>query len=261
MFIGIDIGNTSTVLGLYKNDEFSPFRSFRYPTDKNITSRELFETIESSIGEIIHGDIENLQLFGMAFSSVVPELNKIYSSMAWDFLGVSALEISCDSYFSIGINYDNPSEVGIDRIVNTEAAFHEFGPGCVVIDLGTAITFDILNHDSEFDGGIIAPGIGTAIATLSEKASKLPEVEFSKPKSIVARNTVEALKSGFYYGWVSLIEGIVSRIEESYGREYRVVLTGGYAGSIMDELSSKREILMDTELTMKGIKRIYDNSI
>ncbi len=261
MFIGIDIGNTSTVLGLYESRSFSPFKIFRYPTIRNTSSRELFETIENSIGEIIDGDAENFGLLGMAFSSVVPEVNKLYSSMAWDFLGVSALEIYCGSVFSIGINYDNPQELGIDRLVNAEAAFHEYGPGAIVVDLGTAITFDILNFDSEFDGGLIIPGIGTAIKALSENTSRLPEVEFTRPDSIVARNTVDSLKSGFYYGWVSMIEGIIERIEAQYGREFKVILTGGFCEAIESELSKKREILVDPELTMKGIKRVYDNSI
>jgi len=257
MFLGIDIGNTTTMIGLYADDSVMPEKTHRFRTDKKGDIKDLINCIGMSLRNM--GDYKALtaEITGIAFSSVVPEVNVLYHKMGKKLFNVEPFEICHNSKFPIGINYRDKKKLGIDRIVNTVAAHYEYGDGSVVIDIGTAATFDVLNHDGLFDGGLISPGIGTTIKALAESASNLPEIVFGKPDMLVALDTENAIKSGFYYGWISLIEGIVKRIEQSYNRDYKVVLTGGFAEKIYTGID--REIILDPLLTMKGIKYIYNN--
>lgn len=258
MFIGFDIGNTTTMLGLYEEGAHVPFATARYRTEKKGDEKNLARDIKRAIAETGDYEMIEAEISGATFSSVVPEVNRLYHIAAEKLFGVNMYEISHDSKLSIGINYRDKTRLGIDRIVNTEAAFREHGAGCIVIDIGTAATYDVLNHDSVFDGGLIAPGIGTTIRALAESASNLPEIVFEKPDELVARDTVNAIKSGFFYGWISMIEGIVARVEKIYGKKFRVIITGGFADRIMQGLEI--EALYDPFLTMKGISYIYHNN-
>lgn len=256
MFLGFDIGNTTTMIGLYGDDSAAPEKTYRYRTDKKTDVADLVNCIGMSLRNM--GDYNSIaaEITGIAFSSVVPEINQVYHRTGKKLFNVEPFEIRYDTKFSIGVNYRDIRKLGVDRIVNTVAAHHEYGDGCVVIDIGTAATFDVLNHDGTFDGGLIAPGIGTTIKALAESASNLPEIVFGKPDLLVALDTENAIKSGFYYGWISLIEGVVKKIEKIYNREYKIVLTGGFAGKISAGI--EREIILDPLLTMKGIRYIYN---
>ena len=183
-------------------------------------------------------------------------MNRSYFDMAGREFGISAYEITCRSRLNFSLRYDDPAQLGADRIVNAAAAFKEYGGGCIVVDIGTAVTFCVLLEGGWFDGGIIAPGVDTAIRSLSLRASRLPEVPFEKPDRLVARDTVNALKSGFFYGWLSLADGIIARIEQEYGRTFRIILTGGFAGAVAEHLSHENTV--DPILAMKGIKIVYD---
>ncbi|MCP4137711.1 MAG: type III pantothenate kinase [bacterium] len=259
MILGIDIGNTNTVLGIYSEEAAVPARIFRYRTEKNITSDELGLLIlkfldflnESNSEEGISGKVQ-----GIAFSSVVPEVNGRYASMARDFFGLESLEINYKNKLSISIRYDNPEQLGADRIVNAEAAYREHGGGTIVVDIGTAATFCLVLEDGTFDGGLIAPGIGTTIKALAASASRLPRIDFEKPNRLVARDSVNAIKSGFFYGWLSMVEGIISKIERQYNQEFTVLLTGGFSQIIGENIERKN--ITDPVLTMKGIKYIHD---
>ncbi len=259
MFIGFDIGNTTTMLGLYDDGSVTPFKTCRYRTDKRGDESRLAGNIMRSLKSF--GDSEKIsaEITASAFSSVVPEVNHLYHKTVKKLFAIDVFEIRSDSNFTIGINYKDKTKLGIDRIVNTEAAFLEYGPGCVVIDIGTAATYDVLNHDAVFDGGLIAPGIGTTIRALADAASNLPEIVFEKPDELVAKDTVNAIKSGFFYGWVSMVEGIIARVEKIYGRKFRVILTGGFAERMLEGLEI--EAVYDPVLTMKGIRYIYNNNI
>lgn len=259
MFIGFDIGNTTTMLGLYNDGSSTPHITARYRTEKKGNEKRLEELIKRTISTSCNLEKIEPEISGASFSSVVPEVNNLYHTALKNLFGVNVFEIRHDSKFSIGINYKDRTKLGIDRIVNTEAAFREYGPGCVVIDIGTAATYDILNHDSVFDGGLIAPGIGTTIRALADAASNLPEIVFEKPDELVAKDTVNAIKSGFFYGWVSMVEGIVARVEKHYGRKFMVILTGGFAERMLPGLEI--EAIYDPVLTMKGIRYIYDNNL
>jgi type III pantothenate kinase len=255
MILGFDIGNTSTTAGLYREDRTAPDFTFRFPTEKNSGREDLVRQVFDGF-ERSGADKERKLIQGVAFSSVVPEINKAYHEMARNSLRAAALEITCRSKLNFKIVYDDPQQLGADRIVNAAAAFAEYGGGNIVVDIGTAVTFCVLLEDGVFDGGIIAPGIGTAIKTLSLRASRLPEVPFEKPNRLAARDTVNALKSGFFYGWLSLADGLIARIEKEYGRGFRVILTGGYAGAVSEHLQHGN--ILDPLLSMKGIKIVYD---
>ena len=146
----------------------------------------------------------------------------------------------------------------MDRIVNAEAAYIEYGNDCIIIDIGTAATFCVVTGDS-FAGGLIGPGIELTKRALAENTSNLPEIDFEKPDRLVARDTVNAIKSGFYYGWLMLVEGIIGLIEEEYKRTFRVICTGGYSKILSENI--RHENIFDPLLTMKGIKRIYKQNI
>jgi type III pantothenate kinase len=207
-----------------------------------------------SIGDY---DIISSEITGIAFSSVVPEINSMYHQLGIKLFNVEPFEIRYDSDFTIGIHYKDIKKLGIDRIVNSVAAHHEYGDGCIIIDVGTAATIDVLNFNGFFDGGVISPGIGTMIKALSDSASNLPVFAFEKPDDLIALDTEDALKSGFYYGWISLIEGLVQRMEKIYNKEFKIILTGGFAEKIFTGFD--RKIILDPLLTMKGIKYVYNN--
>ena len=251
MILGFDIGNTSTTAGVYRDDAVVPGRVFRFPTRKQAGSEELTRQVKNGLEA---GEARDVT--GLAFSSVAPEINSAYHDMAEREFGVGAFEVTCRSVLNFTLQYDDPEQLGADRIVNAAAAFREYGGGCVVVDIGTAVTFCVLLEGGVFDGGIIAPGVETAIRSLALRASRLPEVPFEKPDRVVARDTVNALKSGFFYGWLSLADGIIARIEREYGRAFRVILTGGFAGAVTAHLAHENTV--DQLLSMKGIKILYD---
>ncbi|HQO40149.1 MAG TPA: type III pantothenate kinase [Spirochaetota bacterium] len=259
MFIGFDVGNTTTMLGIYDDDSVLPEKTCRFRTDKRVNEKALSDNIIKNIKSLGDSDEICAQITAAAFSSVVPEVSGLYHRTVKNLFGIDIFEIRYDSKLSIKINYRDKAMLGIDRIVNTETAFREHGPGCVVIDIGTAATYDVLTHDGVFDGGLIAPGIGTTIRTLAEAASNLPEIVFEKPENLIATDTVNAIKSGFFYGWISMIEGIVLRIEKFYEKKFQVILTGGFAEQVMSGLEIKA--VLDPLLTMKGIKYIYNSNM
>ncbi len=255
MILGFDIGNTSTTAGLFRPDKIEPEYTCRYPTIKDAGPDILAGQAREGMGRFSSGG-DDAQVGGLVFSSVVPEVSGAYHEMGRRFFGNDPYEITSRSRLNYRIVYDDPAQLGVDRIVNAAAAFHEYGGGDIIVDIGTAVTFCVLLEDGVFDGGIIAPGVDTAIRSLALRASRLPEVPFEKPDRLVARNTVDALKSGFFYGWLSLADGIIGRIQGEYGREFRVILTGGYAAAVAGHLS--RPVIVDQLLSMKGIKLIYD---
>ncbi len=250
MILGFDIGNTRTNWALYNEDSVIPVRHGSFSTVRNSTVEDIYGNLR---GEITPGDIN-----GLSVSSVVPELNDGYRDLGTSYFHTATHVISYRSRLSIRLNYTNPAELGVDRITNAEAAFREYGGESLIIDLGTAITYCVVLEDGTFDGGLIGPGIGLSIRALAAMTSQLPEVDFEKPPRITALDTVNAVKSGFYYGWISMIEGTIDKIEKFYGKSFQIILTGGFATVIREHLS--RECIVDVFLTLKGIKYIFDNN-
>jgi type III pantothenate kinase len=197
------------------------FFTYLLKTDKKYNITKLINTIDMFLKNAGDYEVISSEITGIAFSSVVPEVNPMYHKLGVKLFNVEPFEIRYDSDFPIGINYKDIKKLGIDRIVNSVAAHHEYGDGCIIIDIGTAATFDVLNYEGFFDGGIISPGIGTMIKALADSASNLPVIPFEKPDNLIALDTENALKSGFYYGWISLIEGLIQRIEKIYNNKYK----------------------------------------
>jgi type III pantothenate kinase len=258
MILGFDVGNSSTVMGAYDADGVEPLICRRYPTKKDLTFRELDLTVGGFLDELSEKG-GGMRIEGAVLSSVVPETDNQYRLLFKKKYGMVILEVGSGIKLNIGLNYDNPGMLGADRIANAVAAFSEHRRDAIVADLGTATTFSVIRGNGEFDGGLIAPGIGIAIEALKKSTSKLPLIELRRPEKIVSRNTVDAITSGFYYGWVSLIEGIIRRIEGEYGMEFMKILTGGWAEKIGMDFDMK--VIVDKNLTMKGIKYIYDMNV
>lgn len=250
MILGFDIGNTSTLSGLYR-DSPEPFEVFRFPTDRGADADSLLRFTEELTAKISGKE----RITKLVYSSVVPEVNHAYENLA-GILQVPFVKVSGSSRLSVKLMYLNPSRLGADRIANAEAAFREYPGDSIIIDIGTAATFCVLHRDGTYDGGLIAPGINTCIKALAGCTSNLPEIVFEKPDRLVAVDTINALKSGFFYGWVSMVEGIISRIEKEYGLKFRVILTGGLSGHIAEALSG--HVVLDRMLTMKGLKYICE---
>jgi len=256
MIIGFDIGNTNTLAGLYRDDAVTPDKTFRYNTDKQASAESIFETLYDFIENSLAGSRDTVN--GVVCSSVVPGLIDVVGEFARSRFSLNALNVSHECKLLLKIMYAIPSKLGADRIANAEAAYREYPGNCIIADIGTAATLCVLLSDGTFDGGLIAPGIGVTMEALARKASNLHEIVLEKPSRLVARDTEDALKSGFFYGWLSMLDGLISRIEKSYGTAFRVIFTGGFAGVLSPFM--ERAVINDPLLTMKGIKYIYDNN-
>ncbi len=247
MLLVIDIGNTTIVFGVYKKDELKGH--FRIVTDKEKTSDEY--------GEIISSLIKN-KISAAIISCVVPLLAPVFNQMVRDYFQVEALFVEgIKTKFTI--LYDNPKEVGADRIVNAIAAFKLYGGPVIVVDFGTATTFDVISKNGEYLGGAIAPGIAISIEALWTKTALLPKVEIIKPKTVIGKNTIEGMQAGIFYGFVGQVDKIVMEIKKELELEPKVVATGGLAELISSE--SRHIQLVNPLLTLQGLKIIYDERL
>lgn len=256
MLLLIDVGNTNIVMGIYDNDEIK--YSWRLGTKFTRTSDEYGLQVDSIFR---HYGIEVNDINDIVLASVVPSLQHTLKSMCTRYLGIDPIIIGEGTKTGIKINYDNPKEVGADRIVNSVACYEKYGAPCIVVDIGTAISFDVVSREGEYIGGAIAPGIGIASDALFSRTSKLPKVELEEPRHAVGRNTVEAMQSGIVFGYIGLVDNIVANIlsELNYTKEEtRIIATGGFA-----ELIAKQSDYIegyDYDLTLRGMKLIYDKT-
>ncbi len=251
MIAGFNIGNTHTILGLYADGNPQPLYTYRYATKRDVTVQELFDTISRAIGEYA---VHTADIQGAIYSSVVPQCNDAYDITCQKLFSISAHRITHLSKMPITIEYDNPAQLGVDRIVNAVAAYNDYKTNCIIVDIGTAITFCLL-QGTILKGGLIAPGVKAAMKGLAQSTAQLFEVPFEKPPHIIAHNTKDALISGFFYGWVSLIEGIIQKMSEDRSH-YTIILTGGMAEILYPHLSIPAHI--DITLTMRGLYYLYD---
>ena len=256
IILGFDIGNTNTRMGIFGENDISPLKIFSHKTKTITSSGKLGKVIKTYLKEYQKEINDDIKISGFVYSSVVTEVNGYYQKAAEKYFSLNALPVTGGINLGIKINYDNPSDLGADRITNAVAAHNEYSGDKIIIDVGTAITFCVLLKDGIFDGGLITAGVGVAIDALAEKTSKLIKVDFADPGSVVARNPKDALMSGFFHGWMSLISGIINKIENEYNRKFSILLTGGYAEKISSNIG--RECRVDPSLTMKGLKYIFD---
>ncbi|HVP36487.1 MAG TPA: type III pantothenate kinase [Terriglobales bacterium] len=252
MLICIDIGNTNTVVGIFIKNTLRNY--FRVSSNHFLTVDECGILIRQLIGEVKTEKIE-----GVVIASVVPALTTVYEEMSRNYLHTDPVIVSSKLPLGIKILYDNPEQVGADRIANAVAAFEIYGGSVIVVDLGTATTFDVISEKGEYLGGVISPGIETSSANLFQKAALLSRVELKKPKKVIGTNTQDSLKSGIIYGAVGQIDEIVKRIEKELKHIPKVIGTGGLAEMIYKESGSIQKI--DPTLTLKGLKIIFDRVI
>jgi type III pantothenate kinase len=249
----IDVGNTNTVVGVHRGDELVD--SFRLSTDSDRTADEYGALILPLLARV---GVESKDADAVVIASVVPPLNPTLDHLARRYFGRAPLFIEPGVRTGMPIRYDNPSEVGADRIVNAVAARELYGAPVVVVDFGTATTFDVVNAAGEYAGGIIAPGILISAEALFAQASRLYRVDVRTPSLLVGRNTAAAMQSGIYYGSIGLVDGILARLIAEIPGIKNVVATGGQAELIAAGSAYIREV--NPLLTLLGLKMIYDRN-
>ncbi|MCD6526079.1 MAG: type III pantothenate kinase [Desulfuromonas sp.] len=250
MLLVIDVGNTNTVLGLY--EEQTLLHSWRVRTDISRTDDEYGMLLNDLL---TFSDFDMSGISAVIVSCVVPPLLDALSRMCRKYFNVSPYIVGPGLKTGMPIKYDNPHEVGADRIVNGVAAFKKFQRSLIVVDFGTATTFDYICDQGEYQGGAIAPGLGISADALHEQASKLPRVEICQPPLVVAKNTVNSMQAGLLFGYAGLVDGIVKRMKQEVSTEPLVVATGGLAEQIAQ--ASETIDSVDPLLTLDGLLLIY----
>jgi type III pantothenate kinase len=246
----VDAGNTNVVLGLYQGDALRAH--WRLATSRGRTADEYGVLIDNLFA------LEKLttsSIRGMMIASVVPPMNFALAEMARKYFKMEAEFLGPGTRTGMAILVDNPQEVGADRIADAVAAFEKYGGPCIVMDFGTAITFDCVSPKGEYLGGVIMPGIGIAAEALFQRTAQLPRVEFREPDRVIGTNTVSHIQSGLFYGAVDAVDGMLTRLSTVLGKPTKVIATGGQASLI--SAASKFKPILDPSLTLDGLRIIY----
>lgn len=246
----IDVGNTNIELGVFAADRL--VGSWRLETARDRTADEYGILARQLLSGVAH-DFD-----GAIVASVVPPLHGVIDAMIEKYFGVDAIFVEPGIKTGLSIHTENPLEVGADRIVNAVAVHTLYGGPSVVVDFGTATTFDLVSANGEYQGGVIAPGLTISAEALFARAARLPRVEIRKPAQVIGTNTISSVQSGLYYGYLGLVDGILARIKSSTPPLKTVVATGSMAE--MFAADSQHIVETDSELTLKGLKIIYDRN-
>jgi type III pantothenate kinase len=256
MLLVVDVGNTQTHFGVFEDGTASLTEHWRFKTVRESTQDELGAVLSNLLGlrGLGFSDID-----ASIVSSTVPQLSDQWTTMSMRYLGHEMLVVGPSIRTGMAIRIDNPHEVGADRLVNAVAAYDRVRDTCVVVDFGTAITYDVVSSAGEYLGGIITPGAEISIDALYERAAKLPKVELAQPRALIGKSTVDAIRSGIVFGFAAQVDGIVRRLRDELGPDTKVLATGGLAQALVPAV---RETIdeVDDLLTLLGLRLIWQRN-
>jgi type III pantothenate kinase len=253
MLLVVDVGNTQTHFGTYEGGEL--IEHWRFATVRDSTADELGAALRSllELRGVTLGD-----LTASIVSSTVPQLGPEWTAMASRYLGHEMLVVGPGIRTGMAIRYDNPREIGADRLVNAVAAYEKVHGAVVVVDFGTAITYDPVSAGGEYLGGIITPGVEISMEALTSRAAALPRIDIAPPRSLIGKTTVDAIRSGIVYGFAGQVDAIVRRLRDEMGQDTETIATGGLAGHIVPFTETIDEV--DDLLTLSGLRLLYERN-